>query len=132
MHHIRNVLWLVVAAVLGGGLVGCGQTTVRLGWLGSNLPGRFSASYLTFTGAESRRVRADAGQTLILTYDIDVAKGTLTLQVEAPDSSVVWADSFPRGLRGSAELPLEQDGSYAIVVHGDNAGGSFLISWDLE
>ena len=132
MHHIRNTLWILMAAVLGGGLVGCGRTTVRIGWLESNLPGRFSASYVTFTGSESRRVQVDAGETLVLTYDVEVTRSTLAIRVEAPDDRVLWDRSFPGDAQGSVELPLEQDGWHSIVVDGDSTGGSFRLSWALE
>lgn len=107
-------------------------TTIRLGWLESNLSGHFSASYVTFTGRESRWVQANAGETLALTYDVEVTKGTLAIKVEAPDDRVLWDGSFSEDVQGSVELALEQDGRHSIVVDGDSTGGSFRLSWELE
>lgn len=132
MNTIRKAVWILTAVILGGFLIGCGRTTFRLGWLESNRPGRFSASYVTFTGSESRWLQVDAGDRLVLTYDVEVAKGRLALKIEAPDDRILWWRSFSDDAQGSAELALEQGGRHSIVSDGDRTGGSFRLSWALQ
>lgn len=86
MNYAQRALLLISTALLLGLLAGCGQSQVQLGWIESNQPGHFRASYAMFSGSEVRRARAGAGETLVLQYDAKVDKGALAIRVEDPDN----------------------------------------------
>jgi hypothetical protein len=123
---------LAVAILLLGFLAGCGQPKVYLGWMASNRPGHMRACYAAFSGSKVRTVQADTGETLVVEYDATVNKGILAISVQGPDDEILWAVSLDRDSKDSVELPVEQDGRYAIVVRGGSTGGSFALWWHVE
>ena len=131
MNHVRRTLLLASAVLLLGLLAGCGQSRVKLGWVGSNLPGRFEARFAMFSGVEIRPVRADAGEMLVLRFEAKVNKGVLAIKVESPDDVILWDVSLREDAEGGAELPVEQTGRYIIVVRGDGTAGSFDLCWEV-
>jgi hypothetical protein len=132
VNHVRRTLLLTSAVLLLGLLAGCGQGRVKLGWVGSNLPGRFEARYAMFSGGEIRPVWADAGETLALKFEAEVNKGVLAIKVESPEDEILWDVSLREDAEGGAELPVEQKGRYVIVVRGDGTAGSFDLCWKVE
>lgn len=131
MKNAQKVLVVGLLLSLVGLLAGCGERKIQVGWVASSAPGRFSASYASFTGSETRTVRADAGEMLVLRYEIEVNRGTLSVRVEDPDGEILWDASFEEAAVDSVQIPAEQDGRYAITVQGDGAGGSFELLWEL-
>lgn len=131
-NHVRKALLPEVAILLLGFLTGCGQTRVLLGWVASNQPGNFQASYITFSGSETRTVLPDTDGTLVVEYEAEVNKGILTISVEGADDGVFWVVSLDRDSTNAVRLSVEQDKRYAIIVHGDGAGGRFDLSWKVE
>jgi hypothetical protein len=132
MKHVDKALLLVSAVLLLALAVGCGQSRIQIGWVESNLPGSFAASYVSFSGSEVRTVRADAGETLVLQYAAEVNEGTLAIMVEAPDGEMLWNVSLEEDAEDMADFPVEQDGRYSIVVRSDGTAGSFDLSWGVE
>jgi hypothetical protein len=132
MNHVGKALLLIMAVLLLTLAVGCGQRRIQIGWVESNLPGSLAASYVSFSGSEVRTVRADAGETLVLQYAAEVNEGTLAIMVEAPDDEMLWHVSLDEDAEDMADLPMEQDGRYSIVVRGDGTAGSFDLSWEVE
>jgi hypothetical protein len=90
------------------------------------------ASYAGFSGTEARTVRADAGEMLILRYAARVSRGTLSIEVDGPESEVLWDVYLDEDAEEALELRMEQGGDYAIVVRGDGTAGSFSIRWKTE
>jgi hypothetical protein len=90
------------------------------------------ACYAAFSGSRVRRVQADTGETLVVEYDATVNKGILTISVAGPDDEIPWVVSLDRDSKDGVELPVEQDGRYAIVVLGDGTAGSFALWWHVE
>jgi hypothetical protein len=113
-------------------LAGCGASTLEIGMVETNLPGRWEASYTTFTGTKLDTIRANAGQTLVLEYEVTVDKGNLGVEIIGQEDEILWGMSFKEDAEDSVELGLEQNGPYTIAIEGDNTGGSFYLSWDLE
>ena len=132
MNHVGKALLLIMAVLLLALAVGCGQSRTQIGWVESNLPGSFAASYVSFSGSEVRTVRANAGETLVLQYAADVHKGTLGVMVEAPDGEMLWHMSLDEDAEDMVDFPVEQAGRYSIIVRGDGAAGSFDLSWEVE
>jgi hypothetical protein len=111
-------------------LAGCDR--VQIGWVETSLPGQFEASYGTFTGTERRRVRLQEGETLTLTYEATVEKGTLTFEIQDPGQETVWSLALEQEDAGTVNLTAEQSGTYRILVQGQDAGGSFELNWETE
>jgi hypothetical protein len=85
-----------------------------------------------FSGSEMRTVQASAGQTLVVEYDARISKGALDIQVTQPGNQVIWEVSLAAGAGDTARIPVQRDGSHAIVVRGDGTRGGFNLSWGVE
>ena len=125
-----HVPWTALALLLMSLLlVGCGSSTVQVGWVASRQPGTWRASYDTFDGIERTTFSAEEGQTINLDYGMTVEKGSLTLRLVGPDGERVWEKTYSQDGNGSATLTAPQQGRYQLCVEGDGAGGSFDLSW---
>ena len=69
LNRMQRALVLAITVLLLGGLAGCGRIRIQLGWVASDQPGHFVASYALFSGSEARAIGARAGETLIVDYD---------------------------------------------------------------
>jgi hypothetical protein len=125
--------WIILTTLLALTsilLAGCDR--VQIGWVETSLPGQFQASYGTFTGTERRRVRMQEGETLTLTYEATVEKGTLAFEVQDPGQETVRSLTLEQDDTGTVDLTAEQSGTYRILVQGQDAGGSFELNWETE
>lgn len=120
---------IILLAVL---LSACEADRIATGMRETKLPGQWQATYTTFSGTEVDTFRADAGQTLVLEYETEVEKGSLTIQVENPDDEVLWDAAFDEGGADSVRVALNQDGRHAIVLVGEDTGGSWDLEWEIE
>jgi hypothetical protein len=132
MDKLRIAVFLLSVMLLGGLLIACQADRVAIGMNETNLPGQWQATYTTFSGTKVDTFRADAGQTLILDYETEVEKGSLTVQVEDPDEEVLWETAFDEGGADTVRVDLNQDGRYAIVLIGEDADGSWDLEWEIE
>jgi hypothetical protein len=98
----------------------------------TDLPGNISCQATTFQGKKSYSVRAEAGQTLSLAYDVAVSKGSMEIQVRNPDGDVMWEVSIEDAAADMIELSIDEDGKYSVVLKGDGMGGEYDVSWDVE
>ncbi len=110
-------------------LAGCAGSSIKVNWRGSSGTTQQTASYETFTGQERATIRLEAGDTLTLAYDIEVAKGSLTLAVDDPDGETVWEQTFGEGGGDTVVVPTTGDGRYTLRIVGDDTGGRFDVSW---
>lgn len=113
-------------------LVGCGSSSLRFGWHETSSRAHKAARYETFSGTEDATIRAEAGQTITLSYDVEVSKGSLGLALYAPDGTTLWEETFPADASDTVALRAPEDGRYTVRVVGVNTGGSFDISWQTE
>ncbi len=111
-------------------LVGCGSSTVKVGWVGSSDSGHIGYRYTTFDGVERKTFRAEAGQTMTFDYDVTVEKGALVLKVGDPDK-VFWEETFREDAADTITLTVPQNGLYTIRIEGQATGGSFDLSWSV-
>jgi hypothetical protein len=132
MNCKRTIMWIAIAVAFTGLVAACGQSSLEIGMVETNLPGRWEASYTTFTGTKDDTIRAQAGQILEFTYDVQVDKGDLSISVDRHDREALWEVSLQEDARDAVEIALDRDGPYTIVVEGDKAGGSFELSWELR
>lgn len=132
MSRLPRAAFLISIILLAGLLTACEADRVAVGMRETNLPGQWQATYTTFSGTEVDTFSVDAGQTLVLEYETEVEKGSLTIQVENPDDEVLWDTSFDEGDADTVRVDLEQDGRYAIVLIGEDTGGSWDLEWEIE
>ena len=132
MDKLGRTAFLISIILLAGLLTACEADRVAVGMRETNLPGQWQATYTTFSGTEVDTFSVDAGQTLVLEYETEVEKGSLTIQVENPDDEVLWDTSFDEGDADTVRVDLEQDGRYAIVLIGEDTGGSWDLEWEIE
>lgn len=132
MNRKRTAICLALSILFFSLLTACGQSSLEVGMMETNLPGRWEARYVTFTGTKVDTIRAQAGQTLILEYNVEVDKGDLSIEVDRHEREAIWDVSLQEDADDTVQIALDQDGPYTIVVEGDNAGGSFEFSWELK
>ncbi len=128
-----GILLLISVATLLGLGVALRGSQVRVGWSGSHEPGRMAYSYQEFTGYESSYVPADAGQTIQITYQANVATGKLGIKVLNPKRDVIWLVQLvpsSSGVRDSVPVPAGMMGNYTIVVEGQGTAGAFDVAWE--
>ena len=118
---------LLLVAVL---VAGCGQSSVRLGWVETSSPGHLEATYDEFTGVETRTVSTQPGETLYLEYDARVERGRLQLEVGGPLGEPVWCVALCNDCGETRTLPATTPGCYSISVQGEATEGSFNLKWE--
>lgn len=111
-------------------VAGCGQSSVRLGWVETSSPGHLKATYDEFTGVATQTVPTQPGETLYLVYDARVEKGRLSLEVEGPLGETVWCTVLCNDCGETRTLPVTMPGCYAISVRGEATEGSFDVKWE--
>ncbi len=128
----RFLRWVLPLVLLGILLTACGHSSVALAMRESHILNQWKASYTSFTGVKTHSLRADAGQILMVNYDVQVDKGKLRLQVENADGEMVWEEAMQTGKSGTASVNLDQTGRYTIFIQGDRTSGSWAVNWDLQ
>lgn len=121
------ILLLVLPVFL---LTSC--STTKIGWVEMNYGNDFEASYQLFDGEERERIQLDAGDTISLSYELNVEDGALTIQFVDPDGDTVWEETFLEDEENVFDFTAEASGRYSLVVAGDTAEGSFDLTWDVS
>jgi hypothetical protein len=132
MKHSRQLAMVVLFALSVTLLASCTVKSGAFVEVCTDLPGDISCKATTFEGEKSYPVRAEAGQTLSLAYDVAVSKGSLEIQVRNPDGDMVWEVSIEDAAADTIELSIDEDGRYSVVLKGDGMGGEYDVSWDVE
>ena len=106
--------------------------TIKVGWVSKNIANRFSASYYLFEGKQVDRIRLKPAESLTLDYDIEVEKGSLSLQIINPQGEIIWTVKFLEDAESQLVFIAETGGLYKVIVLGENAKGSFKLDWVIE
>jgi hypothetical protein len=114
--------------------IGCGRrsSSLKVGWVGTDVPGAISYQYKRFSGVERQSFRADAGASFVLDYDVDVEEGTLLLRLAAPDGETCWERTLNEDDQESLTVTLRQDGRYRLEIEGLETQGAFELDWEIE
>jgi len=128
LHSITAIVLLTTSLLLAS----CSQSQIRVGWIGNAIGDQTTAKYTTFSGTQEKAERLESGETLNLSYDVEVNKGTLTLQIQDPNHEVIWENAFTEDSSDSVMLLAEKAGKYTILIQGKRTGGSFAVSWIVE
>ena len=129
----RKSLTIGVFSLLFLCLAACSaSSTVRINMVGMNYGNTVDFTYQTFTGYEVNRLDVTAGETISLTYDMEINKGSLHLQVIAPNDTTVWEKMLLDSESDTVEFRVEQSGEYVLRIDADNAGGSMEAEWRVK
>jgi hypothetical protein len=126
------MMWLSVLLLLAVLLTGCEADSVEIGMVETHLASEWRATYTTFSGTKTDIIQADAGQTLVLEYDAQVDKGMLDIQIENPDDEVIWEMPLQEDNADTVQVPLPQEGRYALRIRGEDTGGGWDLTWDIQ
>jgi hypothetical protein len=131
---LGGALLVLLVALLAGCEGYSGWSRVEIGMFERTGINRSEARFRTFTGTKRWREGLEEGQTLVLEYELALNKGKLTLRVLDPDGIIVWEQLFADGAEADEQIEVdaEYEGTYTIVAAGDNAGGEYELSWDVE
>lgn len=127
-----RITLLVFSLVLGLVLASCGQSSIEIGMVETNLPGNWEASYQTFTGEKTDTFRAEEGQTLAIEYDFQVEKGTLNIEINNPEDQVIWDLQIEADQANTTQIHLTNSGRYSIIIEGQTTGGGWNIDWEIQ
>ncbi len=105
--------------------------TRQVSWVGMNYGNQYTATYELFDGKQKETIPLTAGETLTLIYDVEVKKGSLTLQFEDQEREILWAETFLESGEGVYAYTAETSGRYTLTVIGDQTGGGFDLSWEI-
>jgi hypothetical protein len=129
-----NGAWIVLLLIMALALASCGSTYTCRGCAGNDVPGHVDKHFQYLDGPYTRTVSADAGQLLTMDYGATVEEGSLDMHVVNPDGQVIWQETYDVGadVSQTAQIDLQQNGRYQLVVDGHQAKGSFQIDWQLN
>ena len=133
MSTKKSLKWFVLLIFACGLLAACGHSTVQIGFVQNKIGDHWNAHYNTFIGTKSTSVKASAGQTLTLNYDVTVTKGELGLKVTNPSGDSLWEVNLQDDSKDTVQIPIDQGGRYAIAITGkDDNSGSWDITWAVK
>jgi hypothetical protein len=131
------IVGAIIAACLSvASLTGCTQASrqgLRVRWVGTSGSSEMVYEYATFTGTEMGTVQVESEETLMLAYAATVAKGALTIRVQAPNDEILWETTLSESAdEQQVELTPSEAGMCTILVIGDKTGGNFAVSWSAQ
>lgn len=134
--HLKTLSILIFLAI---SLSACGEASlhlgnlkigeVRIGMFETRGPNHMAYSYTTFSGHESTLIELEPGQLLTVDYQVQMTKGSLTIEIQSPQNELLWQENFDSDTSDSIELQAQESGQHFIVISADSAGGSVDVSW---
>ncbi len=131
----KRWIWVLLGMIcISTVFMGCGRrsSSLKVGWVGSDVPGAIAYQYERFSGVERQSFRADAGESFVLDYNVEVEEGTLVLRLTAPDGDTRWERVLNEDGEESSTVTLEQDGRYRLEIEGQETQGAFALDWEIE
>jgi hypothetical protein len=114
---------------VAGLVVGCGRSSLRIGWRETSGLRHKTARYRSFDGLERASFRARSSESVELDYEVEVEEGTLTLTLTGPDGTTLWEETFEEDAADVLRLNASQSGRYQLRIEGDSTRGAFDVSW---
>jgi hypothetical protein len=129
----RTIIAISLTALLLTGCIAASSQERRLLWSGTSGPNEMAYDYASFTGTVDGKVRAEAGQTVVLAYAATVNEGTLAIRVETPSQATLWETTLNKSTdEQQVELALSEAGTHTVFVTGNQTGGDFALSWTVQ
>lgn len=132
MKNVKLFAVAMLCVLLATCLAGCRIKAGTFSEACVELPKSISCESTLFNGSKKYTVRAQSGQTLTLDYDVMLDKGTMDIQIKNADGDVIWETAIDDAATDTADLPIEKDGKYQVVLKGDDMGGEYDVSWDVK
>jgi hypothetical protein len=126
------VLLIFTSMLVFLAVTGCSQFEANRNYVVTSLPGLIRASFQTFDLKESQPVGAQAGQTISIQYKAELTKGYVIFQFQNPENEVVWEQSVDSNASDQVDVVAEQTGRFRVNVIGEDAGGSYEITWEVK
>ena len=98
----------------------------------TNQEGRISRIYDTFSGFERGSLETKMDQTIFFDYEATVNNGSLIIEWQDPNGSVVWRMVLAESGGGNDDILIKSSGRYTIVIQGKETSGNFSVSWNIE
>jgi len=134
--HVKTTSLLIFLTVLlsacGGGSLHLGKLKigeVRIGMFETRGPNHMAYSYTTFSGHESDPIELESGQILTVDYQVQMTKGSLTIEIQSPQNKVLWQKNFDSDASDSIKIQAQESGQHFMIISAEAAGGSVDVSW---
>jgi hypothetical protein len=132
LRWYHGLVLLLGLLVLGGAVlfVRDAMNFQRLGFAGVNVPGHMSASYQYLDDTLDSQIMVEEGETIVLEYELHSEEGELLLDILDPQGAQLMR--LEGNEAGRAEIEAPFDGTYRLVVRGEETRGEYDIRWDVE
>jgi hypothetical protein len=127
-HGIALVLSLLVL----GGVVVMAKDALhyqRVGFAGVNAPGHLAARYQYLDDTIDRQITVDAGEMIVLEYELHTTEGQLVLEIFSPNGERLM--HMEGNDAGRAEIDAPFAGTYRLEINGDKTRGAYELHWDV-
>ncbi|HOB15592.1 MAG TPA: hypothetical protein PK894_00765 [Defluviitoga sp.] len=114
---------------------GCEQQgKISIGMAGSKTPFRISYHFTLFSGQKDGTVRVKTEQKIIIEYKVEINDGILYIGIQSPSHEIIWESIFDgdQSETNTVEIDAVEKGTYNIIIKGQEAKGSFDVSWKTE
>lgn len=108
-------------------ITGCDR---RLLYIGNSTSNAMNGSYKLFSGTEDKNINLKQGEILNIKYSSEVTSGKLFIQLFNPEKELI--NDFKTNASDDVEIKAEQSGKYQIKVIGEDASGSFDVSFSVK
>lgn len=86
------------------------------------------SSHMFLTETESKRIHLDEGEKLVVTYECESEKGTITLKLLDEDQKILEVVKEPRS--GTLKYEATNSGHVYILLEVKESKGKYKISWE--
>jgi hypothetical protein len=125
LHWYHGLTLLVLG---GAALVAIDTFTYqRVGFAGTNVPGHMAANYHYLDDTTESHITAGAGETIVLDYELHTEEGQLRLSIRDPRGERLMR--LEGNEAGRAEIEAPFDGTYRLIIHGEETRGSYDLRW---
>ena len=105
---------------------------VKQGYVSTNEPGTFQATYDRFNGTDWAPLELTSGQQVRINYRITMTLGSLQVTVMDPKGGTIWVKAFLQDDQGEYVFRAKTSGEYALLVEGKQAAGAYDFTWIME
>lgn len=126
---MKKQLLIAIIVTTAAMLTSC---TRQIGWVGLNYANTFDFAYQFFDGKETTKIDLGTGDTLWLSYDIEVNDGALSLELMDSEQAIVWQTTFLEDAKNVFEFVPETGGRYTLNIIGDGTNGGVVLRWKIK
>lgn len=98
-------------------------------WGNTNGKSYTSAKYSEYSGISYVKLSALKPLNVSLTYEIEVEKGELEMEVVDNNNNTIFKQNFTKSEKAMANLELKQGVNYQLRFNGKKAKGSYFCQW---